>query len=183
MKLIKDVTIDDLPYHTNIVIRCERGQKRQIERLLEKINPIDPKKDYEIVIRRKRKKRSLDANNYLWTLLGQLSERLNLPETEVYREYIKEMDTYTIVPIKEDEIEGWARDWERGHDGWVCVDIGNCRNFKGYHNVKCFKGSSTFNTKQMSRLIDMVVYDCKEQGIETMTPREIEELKQKWGCG
>lgn len=180
---IKSIYPELLYDGAKLIITFAKGENRAVGKLFESIGGIDPKKDYEIIIRPKRKKRSLDANNYLWTLLGQLSERLNLPKTEVYREYIKEMDTYTIVPIKEDEIEGWARDWERGHDGWVCVDIGNCRNFKGYHNIKCFKGSGTFNTKQMSRLIDMVIYDCKEQGIETMTPREIEELKQKWGCG
>lgn len=164
-------------------ITFAKGENRAVGKLFESIGGIDQSKDYDISIRPKPKKRSKDANKYLWTLLGQLSEKLDLPTTEVYREYIKEMDTYTIVPIKEDEIEEWARDWERGHDGWVCVDIGDCKNFKGYHNVKCFKGSSTFNAKQMSRLIDMVIYDCKEQGIETMTPAEIERLKAMWGDG
>lgn len=180
---IKSIYPELLYDGAKLIITFAKGENRAVGKLFESIGGIDPKKDYEIVIRPKRKKRSLDANKYLWTLLGQLSERLNLPKTEVYREYIKEMDTYTIVPIKEDEIEEWSRDWERGHDGWVCVDIGDCKNFKGYHNVKCFKGSSTFNTKQMSRLIDMVIYDCKEQGVETMTPAEIERLKAMWGDG
>ena len=174
MKLTSEPRIELLYQQDNLVIPCVKGQERLIQQVINSLGKVDRQKDYDISIKLKPKKRSKDANKYLWTLLGQLSEKLNLPTTEVYREYIKEMDTYTIVPIKEDEIEEWARDWERGHDGWVCVDIGDCKNFKGYHNVKCFKGSSTFNTKQMSRLLDMVIYDCKEQDIETMTPAEIE---------
>lgn len=45
--------------------------------------------------------------------------------------------------------------------------------------------SRFYDTKEMSVLIDGVVAECKEQGIETLTPNEIEELKQKWSvdCG
>jgi hypothetical protein len=41
--------------------------------------------------------------------------------------------------------------------------------------------SRFYDTRQMSILIDGVVAECKEQGIETMTPAEIDELKQRWG--
>lgn len=47
--------------------------------------------------------------------------------------------------------------------------------------MKCYRGSSTFNQKEMSQLIDMVVQDCKEQGVETATPNELERMKQEWG--
>ena len=43
------------------------------------------------------------------------------------------------------------------------------------------KGSSEYDTGEMSRFIDGVISECKELGIQTMTPDEIEELKQKWG--
>lgn len=41
-------------------------------------------------------------------------------------------------------------------------------------------GSSVYNTKQMSRLIDHVVQDCKAVGIETLTPLELDRLKGDW---
>ena len=44
-----------------------------------------------------------------------------------------------------------------------------------------YYGSSCYYTKQMSRLIDLVVEDCKEQGIDTATPEEIALLKEEWG--
>lgn len=183
MKLIKDITAEPLPYHINITIRCERGQERAIDRLLEKINPIDPSKDYEVSISPKKRKRSLDANAYLWVLIGKLGEVLHKPDTEVYREYIKDNGVFQIVPIREDAIKRWTETWKRNGIGWVCDDLGECRNTKGYHNIKCYYGSSTYTTKEMARLIDAVVADCKEQGIETMTPSEIERLKAMWGDG
>ena len=59
--------------------------------------------------------------------------------------------------------------------------MGDCRNTEGYRNIKCYFGSSTFDTKEMSHFIDMIVTDCEELGIETATPDELARLKQTWG--
>lgn len=40
--------------------------------------------------------------------------------------------------------------------------------------------SSTYNTKQMSLLIDNIVQDCKAVDIETMTPTELQVIKDAW---
>ena len=50
----------------------------------------------------------------------------------------------------------------------------------GCTNVICYYGSSTYDTKQMARLIDLVVEDCKQQGIETLTPEELERMALEW---
>ena len=181
MKLIKDVRMEALPYHTNIVIACERGQNKAIEHLLQDINTIDTNKDYDIFIKPKKRRRSLDANAYLWVLIGKLAERLNKSDIEIYREQLKDNGVFEIIPIRTDAMARWIAIWGSKGIGWVCDDLGECRNIPGYHNTKCYYGSSTYNTKEMARLIDAVVTECKEQGIETKTPNEIEEMKQKWG--
>ena len=64
--------------------------------------------------------------------------------------------------------------------GWVTeqVDYGP----DGDHLViRLYYGSSTYNTKQMSRLLDAVIADCKEQGIDVATPAELALLKEEWG--
>ena len=58
----------------------------------------------------------------------------------------------------------------------------NPSKIEGCKNVTLYYGSSTYDTRQMSRLIDLVVQDCKEQGIETMTPFELDALKERWIC-
>ena len=60
-------------------------------------------------------------------------------------------------------------------------DLGPCRNIKGYHNIRSYISSSDYDTAQMSRLIDLVVEDCRENGIETMTPQQLDALKSRWG--
>lgn len=132
-------------------------------------------------IKTHREKRSLDANAYFWTLLGQLAEVLGGHTTELYRELIREIGgNFQIVPIPNDKAEQWMKDWERGEkSGWFCESLGPSK-LEGYTNIKCYRGSSSYDTKQMSRLIDAVVEECKIQGIQTETPEEIERLKQQW---
>lgn len=178
---IKEVFPELLYNGPRLTITFAKGENKAVARLFGEIGIIDPEKDYEVTIKRKRHRRSLDANAYLWVLVGKLGEKLYLPNTEVYRQYIGEMHTYTIVPIKTSEVASWQEMWNRGHIGWLCEDMGPCRNIPGYHYLKCYRGSSTFDQKEMSQLIDMVVQDCKEQGIETLPPDELERMKQEWG--
>lgn len=138
-------------------------------------------KTYVVEIKQMRKRRSLDANAYCWVLIGRLSEKLRIPKTEVYQQYIKEIGgNYTIVPVREDRLEQWNKVWCEGHLGRQTEDVGACRQIPGYHNVISYIGSSDYDNKQMSRLIDLVVQDCKEQGIETLTPFELNEMKERW---
>lgn len=43
------------------------------------------------------------------------------------------------------------------------------------------KGSSEYDTVEMSHFIDRIVEEAKELGIETATPDELERMKQEWG--
>ena len=135
---------------------------------------------YDLTIEKRKEKRSLDSNSYLWLLIGKLAEKLGKKNTDVYKEYVKETSAFKIVPIREDAIEEWFRIWGGHGIGWICEDMGECRNIKGYHNIKSFYGSSVYDTKQMSHLIDMVVQDCKDAGIETLPPDELQRLKELW---
>ena len=51
---------------------------------------------------------------------------------------------------------------------------------KLFNHYRLIKGSSQYDTKEMSLFIDGIVSECKEQGIETMTPSELDQLKQSW---
>lgn len=146
---------------------------------------LDLEKDYTVEIKRKRRKRSLDANAYMWVLIGKLAEKLSTPMTplsdiDIYRQYVKDYGVYHIIPVRDEVIPEWERIWNIRGDGWICENMGPCRTVEGYSNIKSYYGTSAYNTKQMSRLIDAVVMDCKEQGIETLTPEELIRLKAAW---
>ena len=142
---------------------------------------------YTAKLGEKRRKRSLDANAYCWVLLGKLSVELSkygtmITPEEIYRDLIPNVGGNSkILPIRDDAIEEWKNIWGCGRKGWVCEDIGECRTLPGYHNIICYYGSSAYDTKQMSRLIDLIIQECRQQGIETMTPEELAALKEGWG--
>ena len=133
-------------------------------------------------IKRYSRKRSLDANSYFWVLTGKLAALLKLTTTELYRGYITEIgDNYEIMPIKESAVSKFTEIWKSNGLGWVVDDLGKSK-LKGYRNIKAYYGSSTYNEDQMQRLIDMVVQDCQIQGIETKTPKELQEMMEKWNA-
>ena len=132
-----------------------------------------------------KQKRSLEANAYCWTLLHKIAAVTKKKAEDLYREYVKDFGVCEIVPIRKDALDRWHKIWTSKGYGWITEDMGECRTIKGYHNVKCFYGSSSYNTLEMSRLIDAIVMDCKDLGIETATPAEIERMIEIWEkrCG
>lgn len=137
-------------------------------------------RDYDLTIKEHRQKRSLDANAYAWVLIGKLATAMHIKPVEVYREQIQNVgDNYTPMCVREKDVQGFVSCWERNGLGWITQDLGpsqvpGCRNLAAYH------GSSTYDTRQMSRLIDNIVQDCKALGIETLTPDKLALLKEEW---
>lgn len=133
--------------------------------------------NYEI--ERKRKKRSTDANAYFFTLADKLAERLNIPKTEIYRNYVKEIGGVSeTVCVKTEAVQKLCEGWKHNGLGWQTDTVPS--KIEGCTNVILYYGSSTYNTEQMSRLINLVVEDCKVQGIETRTPDEIADMLSLW---
>lgn len=133
------------------------------------------------ILKRFQKKRSLDANAYAWALLGKLSAALRLPKEEIYRSFIKEIGgNYEIFPIRTAAVEAFKGFWGYGRVGWIVEELGESK-IPGYTNIMAYYGSSVYDTQQMSRLIDMIVEECKQQDIETLTERELSLLKEDWG--
>lgn len=136
-------------------------------------------KPREITVRQR--KRSLDANAYAWTLIGQLAAKLRTTPLEVYRHYIPDVaENSDYVLIREDAIGDFEEAWSRGHLGRMIEDMGPSKAYKGCHTIRCYYGSSDYDAEQMGRLIDLIVADCKVQGIDTLTERERSLLVEKW---
>lgn len=133
-----------------------------------------------IKIGRFKKKRSLDANAYVWVLISRLAERLNIPKTDVYRKAIKEIGGNSdTVCVQDKAVQSLCDGWERNGIGW-CTDTMPSK-IDGCTNVILYYGSSTYDVPTMSRLIDNIVQDCKAVGIETRSEEEINSLLGAWG--
>lgn len=141
---------------------------------------------WDVALKKHRKKRSLDANSYAWTLLRKMAEKLadmvdgKAPtKEELYRRHIKDVGVYEPLPIREDAVERFCLAWEAKGIGWF-VEVVDDSKLPGFKRVHAYYGSSTYTSKEMARLIDNIVQDCKALGIETLPPHELERLKEDW---
>lgn len=126
-----------------------------------------------------KKKRSLDANAYCWTLIGKIAEKTNVPKDEVYREAIRGIGgNFEIVCVKQEAADSLRSGWERNGIGW-CTDI-MLSKLDGCTNVMLYYGSSTYDVDQMSRLIENLKQDCVSLGIEVKPQEEIDSLLKGW---
>lgn len=139
-------------------------------------------KQFDMEIKRHRERRSLDANAYCWVLLDKLAAVLRVPKTEIYRDLIQNIGGNSeIIPIRQEAVETFCQAWERNGCGWITVRTGTSK-LKGYENIIVYYGSSVYDTAQMSRLIDLLVQECREQGIETLPPDKLAMMQEEWNA-
>lgn len=133
----------------------------------------------EFTLKKYRKKRSLDANAYAWVLIDKLSKRMNRTKTDVYIDAVKDVGGNTdIVCVQDKAVDKLREGWNKNGIGWVTETTPS--KLEGCTNVILYYGSSTFDTAQMSRMIDNLIQDCQAVGIETMPPDELAALLEGW---
>lgn len=134
-----------------------------------------------------REKRSLDANAYYWVVLSKIAEVLKVSKPFAHNYFLRKYGqkeviggkiVYVVIPDEEeaeknvDEAESYhlypTSQVKEGKDG---------RMYRTYHLLR---GSSDYNTQEMAVLIDGLVTEAKELGIETLPPDELERMKATW---
>lgn len=139
-----------------------------------------------VSLKRYRKKRSLDANAYFHLLVGKLADSLRISKVRCKNimigrygqiDYIDGQPVMikTQIPVS-DMLE---------QENLHCIPCGGKTEGNGLQTYfyRVYRGSHTYSTEEMSILIDGVVQEAKEQGIETATPDEIERMKSLWKGG
>lgn len=159
------------------MLTLEINERSDFEQI---VDDLKDKEKLSVDIKPYRQKRSLDANAYSWVLIDKLSERLNEPKEAIYKEYIKHIGGNSeIVCVKNNAVERLCSGWQRNGLGWQTDTFDS--KIEGCTNVILYYGSSVYDSAQMSRLLDLIIQDCKEQGIATETPNQIAEMKARWG--
>ena len=139
--------------------------------LLDKLNKTLENEEISVTLDKWRNARSLTANAYAWTLIHQLAIKLNRTDEEIYLIMLDRYGVHEYVGCLPEAVPSLEK---------ICkfikikgdIDL----NGKQGVTVKCTIGSSNYNSKQMSTFIEGIVQDCKDQGIDTMTPQEIQQL-------
>ena len=147
------------------------------------LSDIEQLKGLKLKIEAKRyiKKRTTNANNYFWKLLQELCEIAETDTIEEYKKRVKELGIFRRFKIETENIKTFKRMWTAQGIAWFCeiadtTYIGDTE----FKIINAYYGSSSFNSKQMARLIDGVVQDCKPYGIETRSQAEIDSLLKEW---
>lgn len=128
-------------------------------------------------------KRSLDANAYFHVLVGKIADSLNISKARCKNVLIcrygqpELIEDGTPAVIKSNIPISWMLEQELLHCQACGAKIENDMEIIFY---KVYRGSHTYDTKEMSILIDGAVQEAKELGIETMTPEELERMKSTW---
>lgn len=138
---------------------------------------LDQNKQYEI--KEYYKKRTLDANSYCWVLCKEIADKLHISKEEVYKKNIKDMGKFEIIPIKNEALNTFINAWTSKGIGWLCEVLRESK-IEGYTTIIVYYGSSVYDTKEMSILIDGVVQECTNLGIPTITGEELNKLKGSW---
>ena len=161
------------------------GTRRELFAALSDVE-FDKDKTYVCRISAQGMKRSLSANAYAWVLLQKLAEKLGTTKDELYLNEIESIGPfdYYMVIDESKAIDTLKQQFRVVRDRGV-VELGKkgTDKYKRVRTLQCWKGSSSYSTKEMARFLDMLIADAKAQGIATETPEEVERMKAAWGNG
>lgn len=124
--------------------------------------------DVDVGIKVFRARRSGAANRLMWALVDKIAEAQRLTKNEVYRREVREIGGASdIMAIRNQAVERFCAQWETQGIGWQTEAI---QVDDEWSNVVVYYGSSTFNQDQISRLIDNLIFEAENLGIDTDTP-------------
>ncbi len=166
--ITRDFTGD---YHVTVVV--PKDQEGNMEPLNDLLND---EKLKECKIAHKKKRRSLNANSYAWAIITQIADVLRNSKEEVYLQMLKRYGPSSVVSIVEEAAEVFEKSVKYSERFGESI-----LNDKNFIHIKVFMGSSEFDTKQMAIFIDGIISEATELKIPTMTPKEIERIKEQWG--
>ena len=146
----------------------------KIDKILPLIFRLDKDTIYDVKITKHREKRSLNCNAYLWKLVTEIGNVLSKSKEEVYLQMLIDYGQSEMISILSDiDVKGYFKYYKLAGSSML--------NGKLFNHYKIYKGSSEYNTKEMSILLNGVVQEARNLGIKTKEDYEIEKLIEEWG--
>ena len=146
-----------------------------------------PEKDVDIDIKPHKEKRSLDANAYFHVLVGKIAEVLGASITEIKNDMISQYGQFHYLPDGnlDFSVKPMTFDY-RNCDTEHLKPTSKTVEDKNGNPLPVFivmRGSHTYDTKEMSRLIDGTVYEATNLGIQTLPSEQIQRMESLWNSG
>lgn len=144
-------------------VEVEEGNPEDIEAMMEK--------DAAIRIEEFRTHRSKNANALMWACLSKIAAVLGGNKEVYYLQALRKYGKFTLVSVKKESFDAWKKMWRE------CEKVGERGDV---YDVLCYFGSSTYNTKEFSVLLDGIIDDMRNSGIETPTQEELQRSLELW---
>ena len=139
-------------------------------KLLEEIRTLDDNKLYDVKITEYSDKRKQSQNSYYWVLVTQLADVLRTSKDELHEQLLKRYSQRDYISLLSHiKISDYFPYYE-----YQNTYKHNDNTFKSY---LVFKRSSDMNKREFGILLDGLISECKECGINTLTPEQVRELK------
>lgn len=143
--------------------------------------------DCDITIKKHRQRRSLNANNYSWVMTDKLADSMTVRGVPYTKDEMHAEMIFRYGQVMRDE-DG-AAVWVSSRRGVPVTQFYPYARLMGsgtlngveYDHYKIYRGSSDYDTREMAIFIDGIVRECREQGIETLSERELSLIKEGWG--
>ena len=165
MKLTTENLLVEPALSGGAIIRFETLDLKYKPELLHKYEG----KKITVDIKEKRGGRSLDANAYCWVLCDKIAavKGLMVKKTDVYKQAVRDYGVTSIVAIQKEAVPAFIKSWSSQGYGNDADVIGPMNEHPDYMWVRVYHGSSTYDKKEMSVLIDGLVADCHQLDIDT----------------
>ncbi len=167
----------------SITITLESAHMDTAEALeLSKLDMLD------VEMKKHRGKRSRDANAYYWKLVSKIADMLHVSNPYIHNYLLRKYGQIEVIDgqavymdIPDTESAQNSVDEEQSYHLKPTSQVREGEDGIMYRTYMMLRGSSKYDTKEMSRLIDGLVSECKEMGIETISPEELERMMAAYG--
>ena len=172
MKVSGRIVGANIDFKTNKpLLMLEINERNDFEAL---VDDMRDKEKLSIEVKPYRERRSLNANAYAWKLIGEIADVVRAGKDEIYFKMLQRYGQSELISVLAHIPVGcYFKYYREAGESTL-----NGKDFKHY---RVYKGSSEFDTREMSILIDGIVSEAKELGIQTDTPDQIAQMKARWG--
>lgn len=141
--------------------------------LIKYLSEQDATKEWEL--KEHKGKRSLDANGLLWACLQEIAQAIDTDKWSVYLQMLKRYGKFSYVIVKETAVDAMKKQWRE------CEEVGTI-DIHGEKAVQllCYYGSSTYDTKEFSKLLTGVIDEMRQMGLTPPPDRQTQELLNQW---
>jgi hypothetical protein len=166
-----------------VVIRIKKAEdtiKVQAQ-LLSLLTELERGKTFDCTIEEHRQRRSLNANSYFHLLVDKLAKHYKMGSDDMKKKMVLEYGVIAQdnlgkkIGIKMPENQDITIFYP--YAKWFAESVEKGIKFNHY---LFYKQTHTLDSKEMATLIDGVVTECKDAGIETLDDLELKRLVKNW---